>query len=129
MYVPPVFQIMFLKNEFFRNFPGENHQKSSPRKAVDLGSMDLRLAFSFHPSPGVPQRVATTTPFLISLDNRHLTHDQWLFLVPVKGGLGSIFHPPEGKDYKWYIIGIFPANWRIFLATYLPPFTGTKNDH
>ena len=28
-------------------------------------------------------------------------HFQWLFLVPVKGGIGSIFHPPEGKDYKW----------------------------
>ena len=28
---------------------------------------------------------------------------QWLFLVPLKGGIGSIFHPPEGKDYKWYI--------------------------
>ena len=36
---------------------------------------------------------------------------QWLlFLVPLKGGIGSIFHPPEGKDYKWYISGIFPAN-------------------
>ena len=34
-------------------------------------------------------------------------------LVPLKGGLGSIFHPPEGKDYKWYISGIFPANWGI----------------
>ena len=27
-------------------------------------------------------------------------------LVPLKGGLGSIFHPPEGKDYKWYILPI-----------------------
>ena len=44
--------------------------------------------------------------------------DQWLFLVPVKGGIGSIFHPPEGKDYKWYISGIFPANWGMDYATY-----------
>ena len=22
---------------------------------------------------------------------------QWLFLVPLKGGIGSIFHPPEGN--------------------------------
>ncbi len=37
---------------------------------------------------------------------------QWLFPVPIKGGIGSIFHPPRfGKDYKWYISGIFPANW------------------
>ncbi len=27
-------------------------------------------------------------------------------LVPQKGGIGSIFHPPEGKDYKWYILPI-----------------------
>ncbi len=38
---------------------------------------------------------------------------QWLFLVPLKGGIGDIVHPPIGKDYKWYISGIFPANWRI----------------
>ena len=32
---------------------------------------------------------------------------QWLLmLVPLKGGLGGIFHPPEGKDYKWYILPI-----------------------
>ena len=50
-------------------------------------------------------------------------------LVPLKGGIGSIFHPPEGKDYKWYISGmtylpkwyisgIFPANWGMDYATY-----------
>ena len=27
-------------------------------------------------------------------------------MVPLKGGIGSIFHPPEGKDYKWYILPI-----------------------
>ena len=42
--------------------------------------------------------------------------DQWLFLVPIKGGLGSIWGPPEGKDYKWYISGIFPANWGMDYA-------------
>ena len=44
---------------------------------------------------------------------------QWLFLVPVKGGLGGIVHPPEGKDYKWYISGIFPAK----LGDYMLPTT------
>ena len=39
-------------------------------------------------------------------------------LIPLKGGIGSIFHPPEGKDYKWYISGIFPANWGMDYATY-----------
>ena len=32
--------------------------------------------------------------------------NQWLFLVPQKGGIGSIWGPPEGKDCKWYISGI-----------------------
>ena len=36
-----------------------------------------------------------------------LTSDQWLFLVPVKGGLGSIWGHPEGKEYKWYISSIY----------------------
>ncbi len=31
-------------------------------------------------------------------------------MVPLKGGIGSIFHPPESKDY---ISGIVPANWGI----------------
>ena len=31
-------------------------------------------------------------------------------LVPLKGGIGGIFHPPEGKDYKWYISGIY---WQL----------------
>ena len=35
---------------------------------------------------------------------------------PSKGGIGSIFHPPEGKDYRWYISGIFPANWGMDYA-------------
>ena len=35
---------------------------------------------------------------------------QWIFQVPVKGGKG-LYNPLEGKDYKWYISGIFPANW------------------
>ena len=43
---------------------------------------------------------------------------QWLFLVPVKGGIGSIFDPPEGKDYKWYISGIYCQ-----LGDYMQPTT------
>ena len=38
---------------------------------------------------------------------RGSSSNQWLFLVPLKGGIGSIFDPPEGKDYKWYISGIY----------------------
>ena len=42
---------------------------------------------------------------------------QWIFQVPVKGGLGIIYNPPRfGKDYKWYISGIFPANWGMGYA-------------
>ena len=47
-------------------------------------------------------------------------------LVPVKGGIGSIFLPPRfGKDYKWYISGIFPANWGMDYATD-PTFYGNQ---
>ena len=46
-------------------------------------------------------------------------------LVPLKGGIGSIFHPPEGKDYKWYICGIFPAKWGDYMPP-IPPFRGTR---
>ena len=44
-------------------------------------------------------------------------------MVPLKGGIGSIFNHPEGKDYKWYISGIFPANWGMDYATD-PTFLG-----
>ena len=42
-----------------------------------------------------------------------------LFLAPLKGGIGrSHVSPPRfGKDYKWYISGIFPANWGMDYAT------------
>ena len=46
------------------------------------------------------------------------TSGQWLFLVPLNGGIGSIFHPPEGKDYKWYISDIYCQ-----LRDYMPPTT------
>ena len=26
------------------------------------------------------------------------------------------YNPPEGKDHKWYISGIFPANWGMDYA-------------
>ena len=40
-------------------------------------------------------------------------------LVPLKGGIGSIVHPPEGNIlYKWYISGIlYTANWGMDYAT------------
>ena len=47
-------------------------------------------------------------------------------MVPLKGGIGSIFHPPGSART---ISGIFPANWGMDYATYLPPFRGTRNNH
>ena len=29
--------------------------------------------------------------------------DQWLFLVPLKGGIGGIVHPPIGRKNATYI--------------------------
>ena len=47
---------------------------------------------------------------------------------PNQKAFGSIF-TPEGKDYKWYISGIFPANWGIIIC-HLPTFLREpKNNH
>ena len=51
------------------------------------------------------------------------------FLVPLKGGIASIFYPPEGKDYKWYISGIYCQLGDYIYICYLPPFRGTRNNH
>ena len=52
---------------------------------------------------------------------------QWLFLVPVKGGIGGIVHPPIGRKNTTNIPLIVLAFWRVIC--YLPPFTGTRNNH
>ena len=42
--------------------------------------------------------------------------DQWLFLVPIKGGRDYI--TPQKAIYKWYISGIYCQ-----LGDYMPPTT------
>ena len=49
---------------------------------------------------------------------------QWLFLVPVKGGIGGIVHPLIGSIYHLYIL---PSAGPHMLP--IPPFTGTRNNH
>ena len=34
---------------------------------------------------------------------------------PIKGGIGSIFYPPKGKDHKWYILYI-PLIYHLYIA-------------
>ena len=58
-------------------------------------------------------------------------------MVPLKGGIGSIFHPPEGNIqvvYKWYIlpIGGLYATYQLLGEPFQQPliisyhhFTGT----
>ena len=46
---------------------------------------------------------------------------------PKRWEKGRIFHLPEGKDYKWYISGIF-CQLGDGLC-HLPPFRGTRNNH
>ena len=52
-------------------------------------------------------------------------------LVPIRGGIGSIFHTPEGKDYKWYISGICSCQLGMdYMPPTIPPCTvGPKNHH
>ncbi len=52
---------------------------------------------------------------------------QWLFLVPLKGGIGSIVHPPISRKNTTYIPLIVLAFWRVIC--YLPSFRGTRNNH
>ena len=46
----------------------------------------------------------------VTVDNSSM-HLQWSFLVPLIGGRYHII--PQLVIYKWYISGIFPANWGI----------------
>ena len=39
--------------------------------------------------------------------------DQWLFLVPLKGGIGGIVHPPIGRINTTYIPLIVLAFWGV----------------
>ncbi len=48
-----------------------------------------------------------------------ITTDQWLFLVPLKGGIGSIVHPPIGSIYIY----------TIYIYTTYTPLRGTRNNH
>ena len=38
-----------------------------------------------------------------------LPKHQWLFLVPIKGGIGGIVHPPIGSIYHLYTTYILPS--------------------
>ena len=43
------------------------------------------------------------------------------------GGIGDIYNPPIGKDYKWYMSGIYCQ-----LGDYtsrIPSIKGTRNNH
>ena len=78
------------------------------------GEKNLRLAFI-----GNAQMVAQSA----GIYSRGMVNISMVgMLVP---GIGSIFHPPDGKDYKWYISGIFPANWEMDYATD-PTFYGNQ---
>ena len=58
----------------------------------------MALAFSFPWS------------FAIQVESRH-GNNQWLFMVPVKGGLGAIYSP----------------NWQVFVTTYIPLIVQTPS--
>ena len=55
-----------------------------------------------------------------------VSYGQWLFLVPLKGGIGGIVHPPSGSLYATYS----PCRTRgVKNATKLQPFRGTRNNN
>ena len=56
---------------------------------------------SMPPSPNAHS--PTRQPIWSSSPLDPVTMFQWLFLVPLKGGIGSIFHPPIGRKNTTYI--------------------------
>ena len=46
---------------------------------------------------------------------------QWLFLVPLKGGIGGIVHPPIGRKNTTYSPCLRLGGYMLPI----PPFTGT----
>ena len=50
----------------------------------------------------------------------NLAFFQWLFLVPLKGGIGGIVHPPIGRKNATSIPRIVLAVWGVKNATYHP---------
>ena len=74
---------------------------------------DVALRYACKPEGSSVSRSFLCFQMCVVQPEQRSRSDQWLFLVPRKGGIGSIFDPPEGKDEKWYINGIFPANWGI----------------
>ena len=51
---------------------------------------------------------------------------QWLFLVPLKGGIGSTYITPQKAIYKWYIlpIGGLYATYHLLRGLFLVPLKG-----
>ena len=45
----------------------------------------------------------------IPLSTTGFIHVRWLFGISEPSTVGFIQPPNEGKDYTWYISGIFPA--------------------
>ena len=76
------------------------------------------------PTPSFPGFVSWTCRFIV-VSGCRVWGLRWFsgflvgFLVPLNdGGISSSFHPPEGKEYKWYISGIYCQ-----LGDYMPPTT------
>ena len=70
--------------------PRSSHGLTGPQVVPDSKSNWEAMIGRRHPWPGRPIEVA----FLFC---------QWLFLVPLKGGIGGIVHPPIGRKNTTYI--------------------------
>ena len=71
-------------------------------KSNVVDSPKRRFPILTHPFPTV-KRVKFISELIIpssrSSEKKNNT-SMVVEIVPVKGGIGSIFHPPEGKDYR-----------------------------
>ena len=93
--------------------------------------------FGGRPDIGMASREACTIGLMVNFGLREMGGNslaplyQWLFLVPVKGGIGGIVHPLIGSIYHLYTTYIYiyklPSAGPHMLP--IPPFTGTRNNH
>ena len=93
------------------NFQGQTTRRLRFQGLRTMKNGWLEITVSLHPFKETGRRIR------VPGWEQCLIHSMIVSGSPKRWEVGSIFHLPEGKDYKWYISGIFPANWGIKNAT------------
>ena len=89
-------------------------------------SVSRSMAKSLFPIPGAPRlKKAQLRSWWF---NSSRPYDQWLFLVPLKGG--RWWHSPSPNwQEKYHLYTTYSPCRTWGVICYLPPFRGTRNNH